>query len=185
MLAIISMVSSVGIPAISRLTYQRVSATTRRFVGTLRSVRNDAILLNRIYRLAIDFDKQSWWIEKQGQLELLGTDSQIGVKPDPKAKKKVAPPPTSFAIAEKYGKEPRPLPGGVVFDGVLTEQDGFLKEGLVYVHFFPSGYAEQSIVYLNKEGKNTGGYSLYIRPASGKIEVFNQRVVSFEEAMAQ
>ena len=180
-LAIIAMVTSIGMPAVGRLTYQRVAGTTRRFVGTLRSVRNDAILLNRIYRLAIDFENQTWWIEKQSQLELLGGESQGGKIPDPKQ----APTPTGFSMADKYGKGPRELPGGVVFDGVLTEQEGLLNKGLVYVHFFPSGYAEQSIVYLNKQGMQTGGYSLFIRPANGKIEVFNHKVLNFEEAQAK
>lgn len=180
-LAIIAMVTSIGIPAVGRLTYQRVAGTTRRFVGVLRSVRNDAILLNRIYRLAIDFDNQTWWIEKQARLELLETESQ-GQKPvDPKN----PPPKSGFSIADKYGKKPKELPGGVVFNGVLTERDGLLKSGLAYVHFFPSGYAEQSVVYLNKEGVQTGGYSLYVRPANGKIEVFNRRVQSFEDTQVQ
>jgi len=180
-LAIIAMVTSIGIPAVGRLTYQRVAGTTRRFVGVLRSVRNDAILLNRIYRLAIDFEKQTWWIEKQSKLELLGSESQ-GQKPvDPKNPQ----PASGFNIADKYGTKPRELPGGVVFDGVLTEKDGLLRSGMVYVHFFPSGYAEQSVVYLNKQGVETGGYSLYIRPANGKIEVFNRRVQSFEDTKRQ
>lgn len=180
-LAIIAMVTSVGIPAVGRLTYQRVAGTTRRFVGTLRSVRNDAILLNKIYRLAIDFENQTWWVEKQAKLELLGTESQGQQKSDPKQ----PPPPSGFSIADKYGKKPRELPGGVVFDGVLTERDGLLRKGMAYVHFFPSGYAEQSVVYLNKQGMETGGYSLYIRPANGKIEVFNRRVQGFEDTQVQ
>jgi len=181
-LGIIAMVTSIGIPAVGRLTYQRVAGTTRRFVGTLRSVRNDAVLLNRIYRLAIDFENQSWWIEKQDKFELLGSQSQAGQVPDPK---NPAPQPTGFSIADKYGKGPRELPGGVVFDGVLTEQIGFLNRGMVYIHFFPSGYAEQSIVYLNKQGVESGGYSLLIRPANGKIEVFNRRVQNFEDTQTQ
>jgi general secretion pathway protein H len=181
-LGIIAMITSIGIPAVGRLTYQRVAGTTRRFVGTLRSVRNDAILLNRIYRLAIDFESQTWWIEKQAKLELLGSESQGKAAADPK---KPAPPPSGFSIADKYGKKPRELPGGVVFDGVLTERDGLLRSGLAYIHFFPSGYAEQSIVYLNKQGVETGGYSLYVRPANGKIEVFNRRVQSFEDTQVQ
>lgn len=181
-LGIIAMVTSIGIPAVGRLTYQRVAGTTRRFVGTLRSVRNDAILLNRIYRLAIDFENQTWWIEKQSRLELLGTESQSRKPNDPK---NPPPPPSGFSIADKYGKKPKELPGGVVFDGVLTERDGLLRTGLAYIHFFPSGYAEHSVVYLNKQGVETGGYSLYIRPANGKIEVFNRRVKSFEDTQVQ
>lgn len=181
-LGIIAMVTSIGIPAVGRLTYQRVAGTTRRFVGVLRSVRNDAILLNRIYRLAINFEEQTWWVEKQDQLELLTSDSQAGEgTQDPK---KPAPP-SGFSVADKYGKKARELPGGVVFDGVLTERDGLLRQGIAYVHFFPSGYAEQTLVYLNKAGVESGGYSLYIRPANGKIEVFNRRVANFEDTQVQ
>jgi len=177
-LAIIAMVTSIGIPAVGRLTYQRVAGTTRRFVGVLRSVRNDAILLNRIYRLAINFEDQTWWVEKQNQLELLGSSTQAGAIPDPK---KPAPSISGFVPAEKYGQKPRELPGGVVFDGILTERDGLLRTGMAYVHFFPSGYAEQSLVYLNKQGMESGGYSLYVRPANGSIQVFNRRVTNFED----
>lgn len=180
-LAIIAMVTSIGIPAVGRLTYQRVAGTTRRFVGVLRSVRNDAILLNRIYRLAINFEDQTWWVEKQNQLELLGSDSQAGAVSDPKRPS----PPSGFVPAEKYGTKPKELPGGVVFDGILTERDGLLRQGIAYVHFFPSGYAEQSLLYLNKQGVEDGGYSLLVRPANGSIQVFNRRVDNFEDTQVQ
>jgi len=180
-LAIIAMVTSIGIPAVGRLTYQRVAGATRRFVGTLRSVRNDAILLNKIYRLAINFDEQTWWVENQTQANLLSGDTQTA----PKKEDGKAEPDTGFSLDEKYGKKPKELPGGVVFDGILTERDGFFKAGLAYIHFFPSGYAEQSVLYLNKVGVEGGGYSLYIQPANGKIEVFNRRVKNFEDTKKQ
>lgn len=176
-LGIIAMVTSIGIPAVGRLTYQKVAGTTRRFVGTLRSVRNDAILLNKVYRLAINFEDQTWWVENQNQLSILGSDTQTGSVPTTGSQDQV----TGFSLEKKYGAAPRELPGGVVFDGILTERDGFFRSGLAYIHFFPSGYAEQSLLYLNKQGVEGGGYSLYVQPASGKIEVFNRRVMSFED----
>jgi len=180
-LGIIAMVSSIGIPAVGKLAFQRVSGATRRFVGTLRSVRNDSILLNRIYRLAINFEDQTWWVENQNQLSVLGNETQAGAEKDPKNPQ----PESGFSLDKKYGSKPKQLPGGVVFKGVLTERDGKLEKGLAYIHFFPSGYAEQSIVYLNKKGMESGGYSLYVQPASGKIEVFNRRVNSFEDTQSK
>lgn len=180
-LGIIAMVASIGIPAVGRLTYQRVAGTTRRFVGTLRSVRNDAILLNKIYRLAINFEDQTWWVENQNQLGILGNESQAGPVAGTEDISKGSPLDSGFSMDKKYSAKPKELPGGVVFDGVLTERDGFFKSGLAYIHFFPSGYAEQSLVYLNKQGVEGGGYSLYVQPASGKIEVFNRRVINFED----
>lgn len=176
-LGIIAMVTSIGIPAVGRLTYQRVAGTTRRFVGTLRSVRNDAILLNKVCRLVVNFEDQTWWVENQNQLSILGSDTQTGSAPATDGQDQV----TGFSLDTKYGAKPRELPGGVVFDGILTERDGFFRSGVAYIHFFPSGYAEQSLLYLNKQGVEGGGYSLYVQPASGKIEVFNRRVISFED----
>lgn len=180
-LGIIAMVTSIGIPAVGRLTYQRVAGATRRFVGTLRSVRNDAILLNKIYRLAINFEDQTWWVESQKQLSILGSESQASSVPSESDTSLGS----RFSQDPKYGSKPRELPGGVVFDGILTERDGFFKNGLAYIHFFPSGYAEQSLVYLNKQGVQEGGYSLYIQPATGKIEVFNRRVNNFEDTQTE
>src|SRR5580700_4277313 len=53
-LGIISMVMAMGLPAIERVTYQRVNSTTRKFIGLVRTIRNDSILLNLVQRLAID-----------------------------------------------------------------------------------------------------------------------------------
>jgi len=56
-MAIIAMVMSVGLPAIDRVTYQQVNSTTRKMVGLVRSVRNDAVLLNLVYRIAFKIDE--------------------------------------------------------------------------------------------------------------------------------
>jgi len=178
-LAIISMVMAIGMPAISRVTYQRVNSTTRQFVGMMRTIRNDAILLNNIYRLAIDFDKKTYWVESQRQFKLLGQEEAEYEKKKKNLKKGegVA---SNFALAPKYSKAPKPFPGGVVIDGVLKDGVGIIKEGIAYIHFFPNGFNEQAILYINKEGATEGGYSLWIHSNLGKVDVYRQRVTSFD-----
>lgn len=167
-----------GLPALQRVTYQRVNSTVRRFVGMMRTIRNDAILLNTIYRLAIDFEHKTYWVESQKQFKLLGQEeAEAEVKK--KKLKKGEQLPSNFQYAAKYSKEPMPFPGGVSIDGVLKDQ-GLFKQGVAYIHFFPNGFNEQAILYINKEGEETGGYSLWIRSNLGKVDVYRQRINSLE-----
>lgn len=177
-IAIISLVMSMGLPAIQRVTYQRLNATTRKFVGMIRTIRNDAILLNGVYRLAIDFEHAAYWVEVQRKFEMLSDEPE-----DPKKKpkpKKGEPPPSNFVLADKFAKEPVPFPDGVVPEGVLKEKEGLIKQGVAYIHFFPNGFNDQAILYLNKAGAKSEGYSLVIRPTSGRVDIQGGRVNGFD-----
>lgn len=174
------MVMALGLPAIQRVTLQKVNSTTRKFIGLIRTVRNDSILLNRVHRLVINFEKKQWWVEEQTQFKLL-TDAST--EPPPKAKKGSKadpPPPSNFAMADKFSKEPMPMPSGVEFSGVLKEREGLVKEGMVYIHFFPNGFNDQAILYLNREGSEVVSYSMLLRPNSGRVELYREAVKSFE-----
>ncbi|MBY0369849.1 type II secretion system GspH family protein [bacterium] len=181
-LAIIGTVLALGLPAIQRVTYQRINSTTRKYVGLIRTVRNDAVLMNNIYRLVIDFDEHTYYIESQREAKLLGA-------PDPNAsrskkkndkKEKDEEPPSNFDFAQKYNKKPVPMPDGVEFDGVLKEREGLVKEGKAYVHFFPNGFNEQAILYLKREGSQVVSYSLWVRPTSGRVDIYQEYVPSFD-----
>ncbi len=171
------MVMSVGLPAISRVTLYRLNSTTRQFVGLIRTIRNDAILLNQTHRLAIDLGKHTYWVESQTRDGLL---SEVEENPkDRKTNKKGEVPPSQFGIAPKYSKEPRPMPGGVEFTSVFKEREGLRSEGLIYVHFFPNGINDQAILHLAKEGAPETTYSLVIRPTSGRVDIVRDIVKDF------
>lgn len=179
-LTIISIVLALAMPAISRVTYQRVNSTTRKFVGMTRTIRNDSILLNNIYRLVFDFDNKTYWVESQKQFKLIGEeDSEYERKKKKNAKKGEAPA-SNFTIAQKYSKEPIKWPGGVSIDGVMKDGIGVINKGLAYIHFFPNGFNEQAIIYINKEGEKTGGYSLWLHSNLGKIDVVRAKLNGFE-----
>jgi prepilin-type N-terminal cleavage/methylation domain-containing protein len=180
-LAIISFVMALALPSIERVTYQRINSTTRKFVGLVRTIRNDSILLNSIYRLAIDFDRKTYWVESQKEFKLLAAVTE----PNPKEKKNrnqnEDTTQSNFSFAEKYSKKPIPMPDGVVFDGVLKEKEGFRKDGIVYINFFPNGFNDAAIIYFARDGaKSTSGYSVLVRPTLGRVEVYSERLTSFD-----
>jgi hypothetical protein len=174
-LAIIAGVMAIGLPAIQRVTYQRINSTTRKFVGLIRTIRNDSVLLNSIYRLAIDLDNKTYWVETQREAKFLSES----VEPKKKSKKG-EPAPSNFIMAPKYSKEAVPMPDGVVFESVLKEREGLIKGGMAFVHFFPNGINEQAVLHLKKEGSKVIAYSLVIRPTSGKVDIYPQMVMGFE-----
>ena len=176
-LAIISIVMAIGLPAISRVTYQRVNSQTRKFIGVIRTIRNASILLNTVQRLAFDLDHGTWWVEQQKQFQLL-TDPEF--KPKKKSGKKQEETPSNFQMAEKFSKKPIELPQGVAIEGVLKEREGFIKEGIAYVHFFPNGFTEQALIYINKEGSKNPGYTLWIRPSGGRVDVYPEYLKGFD-----
>ena len=164
-MAIIAMIMSVGMPAIRAVTSQQISSTARRFVGLIKSIRNDSILLTSVHRLAINFDEQTWYVEEQRKFELLDET------PLADRDKKEEGVPSGFNISSKYGTEPKPVPGGVRFTGILTERDGYIDTGVAYVHFFPNGFTEQAILYLSKAGEEQIFYSLVLRPTGGRMDI--------------
>ena len=167
---------SLGLPAIQAVTSQRINSTTRKLTGMVRSIRNDAILLNLIHRLVINFDEQTWWIESQKKFSLLEDPAEQEKK---KKKKDDIVQDTNFTFATKYCKEPLKLPSGVAFSGILAEKDGFINKGIVYVHFFPNGFSDQTILYMNKEGSEKVFYSLILRPTSGKVDLVAGKAEGF------
>ena len=184
MLAIISMVIAVGLPAIERVTYQRLNSTSRKFVGLIRTIKNDAILLNTVHRLVIDLDHQAWWVEQQNQFQLL-SDGQEEPRPTKKKNKGLSSgnddPAPNFTPDDKYSKKPVPLPDGVGFSGVLKEREGLIKQGVAYINFFPNGYSEQAIIYLVKVGStHFDGYSVKIHAVSNQVDIIRSYVQTFD-----
>lgn len=176
------MVMSVGLPAISRVTYQQVNSTTRKVVGLARTVRNDSILLNVVHRIVFDLDKGLWWVEAQRSFKLLGSEDEsapLKKKGDKTAKADENAPASNFAYADKFSKRPIKLPPGVVIRGIKKERGGLSTEGAVYLHFFPNGFNEQAIIYLTKEGSEQIAYSVLLFPTGGKVEVETGEVKEF------
>jgi prepilin-type N-terminal cleavage/methylation domain-containing protein len=180
-IAIIGMVMGLGLPSISRVTYQRLNSTTRQFSGMVKTLRNDAILLNAVHRLAVDFEEKQYWVEQQEQAGALLEDPLTAPTERKPKKKNEPPPPSGFAMAEKYGGKKLPFPGGVKVLQVIKEQEGLRKEGLVYVHFFPNGFNEPALIVLSKEGDDDAGYTLVVRPASGNVEIVPGVLKSFDQ----
>ena len=164
-IAIVVLVMSLGLPAIQRITYQSLSSTVRKFVGTVRSIRSDAILLNRIFRLCIDMDRNQWWVEEQKEFSVLGaTEMQAGALSGTGNATNTPSNDANFVLATKYGKDARSLPNRVIFMGVVTERQGMATVGVSYIHFFPNGFNEPAIIQFAESRKQLSYSFIQIEP---------------------
>jgi len=175
-MAIIAMVMAMGLPAIERVTYQQVNSTARKMVGLVRTIRNDALLLNSLYRLGFNLEERTYWVESQGALQLISEGSSERIVD----KKTGKPLPSGFSKVEKYSSEPISLPNGVTISSIAKESEGLITQGIVFIHFFPNGFNEHAIIHLSKEGKDEVAYSVIIRPTSGRVEIESDKITTFQ-----
>jgi len=117
-----------------------------------------------------------FWVERaQGQV-LTDYDVKNPPKlPDPteKEKKDEKAPPSQFTLDTKILKAPVAMPTGLIFERVeLASSDDPITEGLVYIHYLPTGYADEAVIHL-KQGEKIH-WTLAIQPLTGRIDIIDE-----------
>lgn len=117
-------------------------------------------MLNKIYRLSVDLDHQTYWVDSQKNFELLDEQDSMPGKTKAASTEKES---DNFEKVEKYSPRPLPLPRGVAFSGIYLErQDGVVKQGVTHIHFFPNGSNDGFILYLSRSAQEDPYYSLVV-----------------------
>lgn len=124
-----------------------LKATVRRMVGTIRSLRNDAIREQKIYVLCFDLGSNRYWIESADM--------------------------TDEGRALEYEKA-FSLPGGVQILDVWSGEMGKKVDGKAAIRFTKKGYIEQSVIHLGAEDGRK--FTLELSPFMGKVKVFEKYV---------
>ena len=124
-----------------------LKATVRRMVGTIRSLRNEAIREQKIYALHFDLESNRFWIESAGM--------------------------TEEERAEAYEK-PFRLPESIRILDVWSKERGKKVDGIAAIRFTKKGYIEQSVIHLAAEDGRE--FTLVLSPFLGKVKVFEKYV---------
>jgi hypothetical protein len=70
-------------------------------------------------------------------------------------------------------KEPIQLPGDLEFESVeLNNLDEPIKQGVVYIHFLPTGFADEAAIHLKRGDKVK--WTLYTQPFTGRMEILTE-----------
>jgi general secretion pathway protein H len=124
-----------------------LKATVRRMVGTVMSLKNEAIREQKIYRLCFDLESNRFWVES--------TDM------------------TDEGRALAY-EEAFQLPEGVRILDVWSGEMGKKVDGKVAICFTKKGYIEQSAIHIGAEDGRK--FTLELSPFMGKVKVFEKYV---------
>jgi general secretion pathway protein H len=90
------------------------------------------------------------------------------------------PPASPFKPVDKNLAKEQDMPSGVFVRDIETENSKkAIKEGKAFIHFFPQGFVEPSVIHLQKDGDEETVYSLVVSPLTGKVTTYHEDVHPF------
>lgn len=179
--AIIAAIAAIALPRIGGRSNE-LKSVVRKISVLCRELKLRAKLNNATYRLAINMSeedrkpKHEFWVEK-AQGEILNNY-------DPKNPPQLAPPeknesdgeaapPSLFSADTRILKKPEVLPAGLTFESVeLANVKEPITNGLVYIHFFPSGYSDEAAIHLRLTEKIK--WTLATQPLTGTVDILTE-----------
>ena len=128
-----------------------LKATTRKMVGMIKGLRDEAIREQRVYFLHFDLESNRFWIDSTGMTE------------EERAR-----------AAEKAYT----LPGRVQVLDIWSSSKGKKMTGQTAIRFSKKGYVQPSAIHLGADDGRK--FTLVLSPFLGRVEVYD-RYIEFEE----
>jgi prepilin-type N-terminal cleavage/methylation domain-containing protein len=133
------------------LITDNLKSTTRRIIGLVKNLRNEAVTEQKIHRLHVDMGSDQLWIEFDGMSE------------------------EEREMAQEKAFQ---LPADVRIADVWTKSSGKTAEGEVAITFNKKGYIEQTVIHLRAEDERE--FSLILHPFLAKISSYDKYVDMYE-----
>lgn len=143
-IAIIGLISGVLIPRLPDVTASQLKSTARKLASIITYTYDRAAATQNVYRITFDIEKNSYY------LSYLNPERQFEQTE------------ISFVKATR-------LPKTMSISKMVTATKGTVISGEAYIHFFPSGYVEQSVIYLKDAAQNE--MTLIVHPLTGRVVV--------------
>jgi prepilin-type N-terminal cleavage/methylation domain-containing protein len=124
-----------------------LKATTRKLVGLVREVRNEAIREQRVYTIHLDIESNRWWTEHTGMED------------------------EEMALAKE---EAFVLPDGVRILDVWCRGKGKQAHGDVAIPFSKKGYVDQTLIHIGGEADRE--FTVELSPFLGMVKVHDRYV---------
>ena len=186
LLIVVALVGLIGLfvlPSIGNSFKISLGSTTRQMATTIKETYNSTAMTKKVHRMVYDLKENSFWVESGPMGFLLDTGESRAAEERRRrfAKPSDKPPPSGFSIDKTITKKAIPLPRGVTFEDIVTEQNKEpITEGVAYTHFFPHGLIEQTVIHLKDESKHQ--ITLVIEPLIGRTRMI-ERYVKASEAI--
>jgi len=129
------------------LVADELKATTRKIVGLVREVRNEAIREQRVYAIHLDIESNRWWIQHADMED----EEMMSAKEE------------AFA-----------LPGGVRILDVWCRGEGKQAYGDIAISFSKKGYVDQTLINIGGEAARE--FTVELSPFLGVVKVHDRYV---------
>ena len=184
------------------LVRSEIRSTATKLAAAIRYSYDRAISTGAYYRLHINFEDNSYRLEKADARVLLNTTERAsrngrgedrdaldrraaedeqggqasGVSPE------LLPPPSprrpKFAAYVDSQLKPVRLSRARILDVLTPRQNEAYRSGHAYLHFFPDGHTERALIHVGPDAENPSDdeqYSLLVHALTGRVEVLPGR----------
>ena len=141
---LLGFISLLAFPNFRELLEPRdVKKTVLHLVGSMKYAQSQAGTTKQRFRLSVDLKENAYWVSRQGEKDsFLRDPSPLG--------------------QSTY------LPSGISFLDVTHPERGKIREGIAYVEFSPTGWADECDIHL---GKGDEVFTVFVHPLGGRTEV--------------
>lgn len=201
-MAIGGLVAGGAIFGFRSLVRSEIRGTATKLAAAIRYSYDRAISTGSYYRLHINFDDNSYRLEKSDARVLLNTSERgdrngRGADRDLEDKRareddlqgqpsgvaeELLPPPSprrpKFAEYRDSQLKPVQLSRVRILDVLTPRQSEPYRAGHAYLHFFPDGHAERALIHIGPDKDNPGEdeqYSLLVHALTGRVEILPGR----------
>ena len=168
-MAVLVLMIGIGVSGLNRLSSVQLRTQTNRLAAAVQHAYNRSVAEGLYVRLVLDLERDKYWVEGSAIPVFVKRDGAEVEDDKPQAETNDGEPipkkgpqfsPLMVEVTMKRGIQI----GGVIVGG----QSDSIETGRAYIHFFPSGYVEPSIIYTT-DGKESH-YTLAINPMTGRVK---------------
>ncbi len=186
------------VPSVSNITRADLRSTSRKLAGAIRYTYDLAVRKDAVFRVVMDLDDGSFWVESSTDRFLLGRektkveDGALAEEDEDKERHFVS---RSYIESGDMWKPKKKatfsnfagpltkkvtLPKTVSFQDVwVFHQEERVTTGQAYIYCFPSGMSEKAIIHLVDEDENA--YTLWVQPLTGRVRIYPEFVEAPDE----
>jgi general secretion pathway protein H len=178
--SIMAFIAAIAVPKMSNRNNE-VRALVRKFAVLSRGLKQRAKMQNSTYRLVISMSEENsdphheFWVEVARGEVLNNYDPKNPPSLEDRLDKKdeESKVSTPFTPDGRIMKRPEVLPTGLIFESVeLGSLDRPVTSGLIYIHYFPSGFTDEAAIHL-KHGEKIK-WTIAIEPLTGKVDIIDE-----------
>lgn len=196
-IAIIAVMAGLAAQVVGGSIRDLIKQETRYLVGTIKYAYNQAATEQIVYRLVLDFDQNSYWLESGGEDFQLDTRSKEEIEKEKEeiAKEKASdlfgddePEEENLVPVEEFSAADTKLSKKKKFDDEVRLKGFFsvyqnegINEGQAYIYFFPGGRTQKTMIQLSDEEEEIF-YSIIVNPITGRSQVESE-LIDFKEIL--